>query len=663
MKKTRLRAALSIFGLLIAAGVAGLVLNESLWPDQSFEGQIRKLESSRSSRRRAAATELGRFNGAADKVVPALVKALGDSDTEVRLNALESLKAFGQKAKPAATMARQILERDPEANLRKRAAALLGAMKDQNEIPTLIKALDDPDPAVRLEATRSFGWFSPGSASEPLVDKLLLGLGSDYPVEVREATIESLASVARDQERVARAIADACAKDPSPQIRAKAAESMKNLAFALQVPALITALEDSSPQVRLTAGANLASIGLSDDRIVPALCRAALKADDTTREGIGNDIDLLNVLKPDDKTPNEQFERRYQAAVREFQTVLETREAATREPIVSVLCRFIAIYQKTGKPALLEPARAAVKAVLGRLEDEKEEISLRLNVINQCSMIHAVGDYDSTHAGDSSSTTSAPKQTLHYRALWTTSLGRAIKSPAALVRSRALEILFDDFKDPATDPAYRDAWRKLVPILVELTAKEDPRARHAAILLLGMLGPEAGQALPALRSLAHDSSDAGVRTAAEGAITSISCIDALKAKDAAVRIAAAETISRLDWTAAAGIPTLITALTDPETKVRIVAASALGAHAKLSGAAVTPLATALKGEADAGVRVAIVEALEAIAPGTPPTLDAHLKALHDTDASVRTAAASFQKVPTDDSVISALESGPWRSHR
>ena len=221
MKKTRLRAALSIFGMLIAAGVAGLVLNESLWPDQSFEGQIRKLESSRSSRRRAAATELGRFNDAADKVVPALVKALGDSDTEVRLNALESLKAFGQKAKPAATMARQILERDPEANLRKRAAALLGAMKDQNEIPTLIKALDDPDPAVRLEATRSFGWFSPGSASKPLVDKLLLGLGSDYPVEVREATIESLASVARDRERVARAIADVSAKDPSPQIRAR----------------------------------------------------------------------------------------------------------------------------------------------------------------------------------------------------------------------------------------------------------------------------------------------------------------------------------------------------------------------------------------------------------------------------------------------------------
>ncbi len=191
MKKTRFRAALSIFGILIAAGVAGLVLNESLWPDLSFEGQIRRLESSRSSRRRAAATELGRFNGTADKVVPALVKALGDSDTEVRLNALESLKAFGQQAKPAATIARQILEQDPDANLRKRAAALLGAMKDQNEVPTLIKALDDPDPAVRLEATRSFGWFSPGSASEPMVDKLLLGLGPDYPVEVREATIES----------------------------------------------------------------------------------------------------------------------------------------------------------------------------------------------------------------------------------------------------------------------------------------------------------------------------------------------------------------------------------------------------------------------------------------------------------------------------------------
>ena len=60
-------------------------------------------------------------------------------------------------------------------------------------------------------------------------------------------------------------IADFSAKDPSPQIRNKAVGIMKTATFAFQIPALVVALEDPSPQVRLTAGTNLAWIGLSDD--------------------------------------------------------------------------------------------------------------------------------------------------------------------------------------------------------------------------------------------------------------------------------------------------------------------------------------------------------------------------------------------------------------
>ena len=146
------------------------------------------------------------------------------------------------------------------------------------------------------------------------------------------------------------------------------------------------------------------------------------------------------------------------------------------------------------------------------------------------------------------------------------------------------------------------------------------------------------------------------RSAAEAAIQSITCIDDLKAKDAAVRIAAAEALGRLDWPATVGLPGLITVLKDPEVRVRMAAATTLRALAKVSGAAVTPLATVLKGEADARVRAAIVHALEAIAPGTPAVVDAHVKALHDPDPTVRAAAARFQTVPTDDAMVWALGS-------
>ena len=84
MKTSRVRVGISILVILFACGVAGFELNEGLGPDDSSDAQIRKLDSYWASRRKAAATELGRFPGQADKVVPALVKALGDSDTRVR---------------------------------------------------------------------------------------------------------------------------------------------------------------------------------------------------------------------------------------------------------------------------------------------------------------------------------------------------------------------------------------------------------------------------------------------------------------------------------------------------------------------------------------------------------------------------------------------------
>ena len=56
--------------------------------------ELSGLQSYWPSSRRTAAGNLVQFATEADKVVPALVKALGDSDKEVRLNALTSLKAF-----------------------------------------------------------------------------------------------------------------------------------------------------------------------------------------------------------------------------------------------------------------------------------------------------------------------------------------------------------------------------------------------------------------------------------------------------------------------------------------------------------------------------------------------------------------------------------------
>jgi HEAT repeat protein len=137
MKRSRVRVGISILVVLILCGLAGFELSNALAPDASADVQIRRLDSYWGSRRREAAAALGQFSAEADKVVPVLVKALGDSDTGVRLNALESLKNFGEKAKPAGSVLVEMLKRDPDGKIRQRAATLMGVTKDRGAVAVL----------------------------------------------------------------------------------------------------------------------------------------------------------------------------------------------------------------------------------------------------------------------------------------------------------------------------------------------------------------------------------------------------------------------------------------------------------------------------------------------------------------------------------------------
>ena len=654
MKTSRVRAGLLILVFLIAVGVIGFELKDRFATEASAEAQIRELDSYWASRRRAAATGLAQFPGAADKVVPALVKTLGDSDLGVRLSAMEALKAYGDKVKPAGSLLREMLEHDSDAKVRELAAALLGAAKDRDAIPILTRALDDPAPAVRLEATWSLGRWGPGGVSSPIIDKLMSALEPDRPVELREASIEALNVLARDQERVARAIADVAAKDPSPQVRYRSVDFMSKPAYGFQIPALIAALDDSDTHVQLTAGTSLASIGLSDDRIVPALCDAALKADDWTREAIGVNFDRLVLESADGKVSDGELGRRYVKAVKELRTVLEMRKAAAREQMINVLCTVILKYQISGKPVLLEPARAAAAAVLARAADEKEEIAVRLHAVNQWGVIQLPGQAPSLRRTATQSSAAPPRDELHPHALWIAALCEALKSPVSAIRSRAGEILFDSFNVPGTDPSFREAWRQAVPTLIEVTKSEDVKVRNGTLAILRMLGPVAVPALPAMRSLARDSQERAVREAALGAIESISCADGLNASDPTLRINSTLFLGGLGWRATPALPALCATLTDTDTKVRLAAVAALQGLGEVSNSAVQPMADALVREADPVVRAAIMGALEAIAPATPAVLSAHRNALRDSDPAVRKAGASFKQVPADDSLVSVL---------
>jgi HEAT repeat protein len=653
MNRSKFLTVFLVLFLVAFCGFAVFKLTESKWIDTSLDGQTRSLQSGWAFQRRAAATGLAQFPGDVERVAPALLKAIGDPDREVRANAIQSLKAIGKLPDTAAPVLVDVLEHNQDSTTRQDAALLLGMTRVQSAAAALVEALDDHDPQVRLAAMNALSLHGVSVGTGPGVDKLIAVIASAQPENMRLAAIQALGATGRDQERVARFLTEILKTDPSATVRNDAVLLLRNTKFGFEIPALIAALDDESPQVRLSAGSGLGAIGLSDDRAVPALCRAARKADALTREGFGANIGKLRFDSPPDGSSVENATRRFQTAVRELGSVLDHTESAARMETVSVLVRVAASYQQSAHPALLDPAREALKSVLARIADENEELPIRLHAMNhwafiQPKMTPPIGGRRAT--GDSP----APRDLLNARAAWLGALASSLKSPSEPIRSRAVEILVDSMKESVAEDWYREAWRKNVPILAESTASNDAKVRAGAVAILNMLGPEAVQALDSLKSLARDSKNSAEREAAERAVESISSVDRLKAKDPKARIAAAETLGRLGWRAAPAVPALAVAIADPDVEVRLAATNALRVLGSVSVSAVSDLATALPREPDAAVRVAALAALDAIAPASPPVLGAHLSALRDPDSAVRKAAATFQKVPLDDSLVTAL---------
>jgi HEAT repeat protein len=259
--------------------------------------------------------------------------------------------------------------------------------------------------------------------------------------------------------------------------------------------------------------------------------------------------------------------------------------------------------------------------------------------------------------------------------------------------------------DPS--PAVRDesqlALKRIAPpnradlsdFLVKLKDPHAPRLRAAAALALGQIGPEARDALPALeKSLADD--DAAVRVCVAQALWEIggeqvkevvpvlvaglqdrsnaavraraaAALGAMRSQNAkaleALEDALADTDNEVRIEAAFALGTIgaqksalkfLTALRDPEIKVRLVAAQAvwlLGRHTQ----GVPVLIEALSGE-DPDLRLNAVVALAKMGPDAREAVGALAKALHGRDAAVRAHAAEalYRVGPEAKSAVPSL---------
>lgn len=285
----------------------------------------------------AAPTEEARVQQASS-AVPALIDALSDDNTSVRLAAVQSL---GSLEDPRAIAALgKALKDDPDPRVRQAAADALASIDDARAVPHLLAALRaEKVAAVRERVVHALGEIGDDSAVDAIagaagdasvavrravahalgelegrrVLPALLGMARDSDVEVRryvaeglgdmddEATYETLVLLARDSDAEVRASAIgglgdledrraltvlvAALKDANEEVRARAADAIHNIdELKTAPPALIEALADPSADVRHNVAHALGSIG--DEAAVPALKRALADSNSEVRRGV-----------------------------------------------------------------------------------------------------------------------------------------------------------------------------------------------------------------------------------------------------------------------------------------------------------------------------------------------------------------------------------------
>jgi len=242
---------------------------------KNTRGLIRLLSHPDSDTQWKAAEALGTFGS------PALDDLIGDldnPDTRVRLGIIEALGDIGD---PHAAPALQgILAGDPGSEIRWAAALALGNLGGTGTIPSLVKALVDPDKYVRFGAVTSLGklGWEPGSNEERALSLIarqewppLLPLGSQAAGPLLRATRDRDPSIRARAMEVLGEIGDpvgseACdplLRDPDDGVRWRATLACPGVGYpAMHLPASLAGRARAGKSPVIAAFLNLLFLGL-----------------------------------------------------------------------------------------------------------------------------------------------------------------------------------------------------------------------------------------------------------------------------------------------------------------------------------------------------------------------------------------------------------------
>ena len=199
------------------------------------------------------------------RALPALVNALGDSDSSVRSDARNAVKNFKEAAIPelinglkssnvqvridsvflladlkataAVELLIQLVQSDKEISVRRAGVTTLGTIGDVRALPVLVSALGDGDPLVRSDARNAVKNFK-----EATIPELINGLKNNN-VQVRLDSISLL--VEMKATAAVEPLMQLVQLDKEGEVRGAAVKALGAIGDVRALPVLVAALGDS----------------------------------------------------------------------------------------------------------------------------------------------------------------------------------------------------------------------------------------------------------------------------------------------------------------------------------------------------------------------------------------------------------------------------------
>jgi HEAT repeat protein len=224
--------------------------------------------------------EIGQQGTAGEKTqeaIDGLLKAVGNTDPEVRMHAMLALGEFGAAAKSAAPKAAEALASDEFDGVRYAAAYALGKFGDAEiGVAPLEKAAESEDALLKLAALQGLARLKPNDAPtvQRAAEEMAKALASENAT-LRAAAASGLAEFGGSSELTAPALERAIA-DAKPEVIANAINSIVALG-AKVVPRVVNGLKNE--KLRHHAVHILIRIGPEAKDAAPAII-AALQSDD-----------------------------------------------------------------------------------------------------------------------------------------------------------------------------------------------------------------------------------------------------------------------------------------------------------------------------------------------------------------------------------------------